>query len=139
MSPAAGHRAGSDLSTRQYFGWFTSGLLVALLGLTGCASLPNRGASDIPASLALPSLAQTRLARTASTAMANVEQLSAFKLLPIGSAAYQTLIELTLQAERSIHQPASHFLGALTQLVSDVDGHLPLSRLRAGGGPRGSP
>jgi putative cardiolipin synthase len=72
------------------------------MGLTGCASLPARGSLDIPTTLALPSLAETRLAGLAARAMADAEQASGFKLLPIGSVAFQTLIELTRQAERSI-------------------------------------
>ena len=78
------------------------GLLIVLLGLSGCAGLPERGAVNAPVSLAVASPTQARLAVTANKALARDGHASAFRFLPIGSAAYRTLIELASQAEHSI-------------------------------------
>jgi putative cardiolipin synthase len=85
--------------------WFSSGSiwpLLVLLLTTGCASLPPRDTVAAPASFAIARPAQARLAATADRALAREAHDSAFRLLPIGSAAYQTLIELTSQAEHSL-------------------------------------
>jgi putative cardiolipin synthase len=78
------------------------GLLLVLLVTTGCAGLPPRDTADAPDSFAIARPAQARLANTADKALAQEAHASAFRLLPIGSAAYQTLIELASQAEHSL-------------------------------------
>ena len=79
-----------------------SGLLLTLLVLTGCAGLPARGTVDVPVSFAIARPSQARLTTTASKALAQEAHASGFRLLPIASAAYQTLIELASQAEHSL-------------------------------------
>jgi cardiolipin synthase C len=65
-------------------------------------TLPQGGSVNGPVSMALAPSARTRLAITAHKALAREEHVSAFKLLPVASAAYRTLIELATQAERSL-------------------------------------
>jgi len=77
-------------------------LILALVTLTGCAGLPERGSIDIPVSTAVVTAAEGRLAVTAHDALIRAESSSAFKLLPIGPATYQTLVELAAQAQQSL-------------------------------------
>ncbi|HEY6086401.1 MAG TPA: phospholipase D-like domain-containing protein, partial [Burkholderiaceae bacterium] len=81
-------------------------LATAWLGLSfalsGCATLPQGGSVNGPVSMAMAPSTQTRLAITAHKALEREEHASAFKLLPVASAAYRTLIELATQAERSL-------------------------------------
>ena len=72
------------------------------LALGGCATLPQDGRIHGPVSMAMAPSAQTRLAATAQQALDRQAHASAFKLLPVASAAYRTLIELATQAERSL-------------------------------------
>jgi len=78
------------------------GPLFVLLVLAGCAGLPARGTLDIPASFAISPPIHGQLAATAKRALARQTHDSAFRLLPIGSATYQTLIELASQAQASL-------------------------------------
>jgi putative cardiolipin synthase len=55
-----------------------------------------------PNSFAIAPSNLARLATTATEALPQQAQASGFRLMPIGSAAYQTLIELAAQAEHSI-------------------------------------
>jgi hypothetical protein len=58
--------------------------------LTGCATLPQDGSVNGPVSMAIAPSMQTRLAITAHQALNREEHASAFKLLPVASAAYRT-------------------------------------------------
>ncbi|HEX6720317.1 MAG TPA: phospholipase D family protein [Burkholderiaceae bacterium] len=72
------------------------------MALTGCASLPDRTTVHAPASFALAAPAEARLAVTAREALVRARDLSAFRLLPVASVSYETLIELAAQAQRSL-------------------------------------
>jgi cardiolipin synthase C len=76
-------------------------LLLLLLLLAGCASLPLRGADGISPSHAIVAETSAPLARMAAAAL-GPSSGSAFKLLPIASAAYETRLELARQARRGI-------------------------------------
>lgn len=82
--------------------WLATAWLGLSLALSGCATLPQGGSVNGPVSMAIAPSTQTRLAITAHKALDREEHASAFKLLPVASAAYRTLIELTTQAERSL-------------------------------------
>ncbi len=77
-------------------------LIVALIALTGCAGLPDRASIDISVSSAVVTSAEGRLAVTAHNALIRAESSSAFKMLPLGSVTYQTLVELAAQAHQSL-------------------------------------
>ena len=77
-------------------------ITVAALGLVGCASLPDRSRVEIPYSRAVAASGETRLAVVAHSAVARSGGASAFKLLPLSGAAYESRIELARQAERSL-------------------------------------
>ena len=81
-------------------GWLQ--LFPVLLVVTGCAGLPTRSTVAAPNSFAIAPSNLARLATTATEALPQQAQASGFRLMPIGSAAYQTLIELAAQAEHSI-------------------------------------
>ena len=87
-------------SPLRFAGWI--GFVLALLVSTGCASLPDQGVHANTASHALAPPPQGRLTATAGRAVSAEGHASAFKLLPIASAAYQTVLELAAQAERSL-------------------------------------
>jgi putative cardiolipin synthase len=75
---------------------------LTLAALAGCASLPDRASIHAPASFALATPAEARLAITAREALVRARDRSAFKLLPVASASYETLIELAAQARQSL-------------------------------------
>ena len=77
-------------------------ITVAALGLVGCASLPDRSKVEIPYSRAIAASAETRLGAVAHSAVGRSGGASAFKLLPLSGAAYESRIELARQAERSL-------------------------------------
>lgn len=77
-------------------------LVAAAAVSAGCASLPDRSGIAIPNSRAIVPSSDTRLGITARTAIRRAGSASAFKLLPLSGAAYETRIELTRQAERSL-------------------------------------
>ena len=77
-------------------------LVAALLVLTGCAGLPERRSIEIPVSSAIVPSAESRLAITAHQALVRAASASAFRLLPIGTVTYETLIELIAQARQSL-------------------------------------
>jgi cardiolipin synthase C len=77
-------------------------ITVAVAGLAGCASLPDRSAIEIQRSGAVAPTAETRLGAIAQNATIRSGSASAFKLLPLSAAAYDTRIEMAKQAERSL-------------------------------------
>ena len=85
----------------RWCGWVLSPIL-ALAELTGCASLQDRSGIEIPHSRAIVPSSETRLGATAHTAVGRSSSPSAFKLLPLSGAAYESRIELARQAERSL-------------------------------------
>ena len=89
------------MSLLRWCGWFLT-VTLAVAGSVGCASLPDRGRIEIPQSRAIVPSPETRLGATAQTAIVRSSSSSAFKLLPLSGAAYETRIELTKQAERSL-------------------------------------
>ncbi|MBB3181132.1 phospholipase D-like domain-containing protein [Variovorax sp. Sphag1AA] len=99
----------------------------ASIGLTGCASLPNAASVHRPASFSTAVPSDTRLAWTAKKALAKIQYASAFKLLPVASGAYQTLIELVSQAEASVDLQTFVLQG-------DASGTLLLKALRDAAG-----
>ena len=82
--------------------WLATACLGLSFALSGCATLPQGGSVNGPVSMAMAPSMQTRLAITAHKALDREAHDSAFKLLPVASAAYRTLIELATQAERSL-------------------------------------
>ena len=89
------------MSPLRCCGWVLS-TSVAAAGLAGCATLPDRSGIEIPYSSAIVPSSDTRLGATAHTAVGRSASASAFKLLPLSSAAYESRIELARQAERSL-------------------------------------
>ena len=89
------------MSLLRWCGWLLT-VTLAVAGSVGCASLPDRGRIEIPQSRAIVPSPETRLGATAQTAIVRSSSSSAFKLLPLSGAAYETRIELTKQAERSL-------------------------------------
>lgn len=76
-------------------------LSLLALCLTGCASLPPRGAA--PESHAAADVAATRLARTFESAVPpQARELSGFRLLPEGATAFDARIALIRRAEKTI-------------------------------------
>jgi putative cardiolipin synthase len=76
--------------------------LAGLAGLAGCASLPDRSTLHAPASRAVEPSARTSLGALARDAVRRSGHASAFKLLPLSNAAFETRIELAQRAERSL-------------------------------------
>lgn len=75
--------------------------VVVLLGMLGCASLPDN--VHRPVSQAITEAADTRLAALAAASLpADEPQLSALRLLPAGDQAFEARIALARAAERSI-------------------------------------
>jgi len=75
----------------------------ALLALAGCAGLPERSSLALPVSTAIDTAATaSRLGTMADDAVRHSGHASAFKPLPFGPAAYETLITLAAQAEHAI-------------------------------------
>ncbi len=107
LEPTAslGRRAGL-MSARGLKSWPITARCASLLGLcwvlAGCATLPQEGPLHGPVSSAIAAPTDTRLAITARQALQREAHASAFKLLPVASAAYRSLIELATQAERSL-------------------------------------
>jgi putative cardiolipin synthase len=89
------------MSLLRWCGWLLT-VTLAVAGSVGCASLPDRGRIEIPQSRAIVPSPETRLGATAQTAIVRSSSSSAFKLLPLSGAAYETRIELAKQAERSL-------------------------------------
>jgi putative cardiolipin synthase len=77
-------------------------LAVATVAVSACAGLPDRRSVDLPRSVALAGPPSTRLSVTARDAVDRIAESSGFRLLPVASAAYLTLIELAGQAERTL-------------------------------------
>lgn len=89
-------------------------LAAAVLSLAACAGLPTRTPEAMPpASHAIADGAGTPLARIAAEALPD-RSSSAFRLLPLAAAAYETRIELARQAQRTLDVQSFVFNGDRT-------------------------
>ena len=98
------------LPARSLLRFGLAALLLALLALTGCASLPrlDSDARDAHATQAIPLSAATTLGRIAQTSQPAPE-LSGFRLMPLGTFSLDARVQLARRAEVSLDVQYYHF------------------------------